>query len=61
MKQYIFTVTINEGSDEFWEELNKEHKDGIKEITEDIQSMLEVNGYVDSIVKLKQYTLTEKD
>lgn len=60
MKTYQFIITILEASDEFWEQLNTQHKDGIKEIAQDIQQALNEMGYIHNNVELKEYTNEEE-
>lgn len=50
MKQYIFEVVINEGSDEFWENLSNT---GCDELTSQLKDMLSEYGFDDSNTKIK--------
>ena len=56
MKQYTLTVTITEGSDEFWEEISNERKSGCDEVTEAVRDALSAAGWSDADVELSAFT-----
>jgi len=57
MKQYTFEITVTEGNDEFWEELEKENSTGCEAVTDIIKSCLDANnsGLVNVDIKLKKF------
>ena len=55
MKTYVFEIKIQEGSDEFWEEIEASRKTGCDEVTEVVQEMLDGTGFQDAKVTLKQF------
>jgi len=46
-KKYTLTVYIEEGNDEFWEELNKENKTGCDTIVNEVKRGLAQIGYTE--------------
>ena len=58
MKEYKLIVTIKEGSDEFWDQLNETQETGCDVILEQIKTALDDNG-LDCTVKLISFTDTE--
>ena len=54
MKKYVFQVTISEGYDEFWEELEKKNKTGCDELLIEIIRAVDASGF-DFEVKLVEY------
>lgn len=55
MKRYVFEIIIEEGNDDFWEELNANNKSGCDEVTEMLQEMLDSTGFVEARLTLKQF------
>ena len=55
MKKYVVEVTIYEGCDEFWEELQNEGKSGCDEIVDEIKNSIPLT-YYNPEVKLKSFT-----
>lgn len=55
MKRYKFEVVVDEGSDEFWEELEQGNKTGCDEVKEALEDMLLNQGW-DVQIKLVQYS-----
>lgn len=55
MKQFVFEVTINEGSDEFWEEMRTAPDMGIVEVKRGIEMALTDAGWVDAVITLKKF------
>ena len=60
MKTFVFEVVIKEGSDEYWEELEKNKDKGIKRVTKDLEYMLEASGFIHTEVKLKKFEFEEE-
>jgi len=58
MKTYEFKLTIHEGNDEFWEEL--ENKSGCDEVKELLLSMLAEFGFYDDNSSLTLTKFTEE-
>lgn len=54
MKRYIFEVVIDEGNDEFWEELTENQVTGCDEVSDMLKTGLESYG-INAFVKLKEY------
>ena len=44
-KRYVFELIIEEGNDEFWEEINAKNSTGVNEITECIETALHNGGW----------------
>ena len=44
-KSYTFEITIIEGNDEFWEEINEKGITGCDEVKESIETCLQTQGY----------------
>jgi hypothetical protein len=63
MRKFSFLVTIFEGNDEFWEELDKENSTGIDEIKDAIEDALDTVGFsVDNenvTLELKEFHWTK--
>lgn len=58
MKIYTLLVTIKEGSDEFWEDLEKEGKSGCDEILQAVRNALSDHGFQEgygTTVKLEKF------
>ena len=55
MRQYIIEVIVNEGSDEFFDELNQTNKTGCDDIVELVDNALSSYG-LDGNTKLVKYT-----
>ena len=55
MKRYQLLIDIEEGSDEFWEELERNGTTGCDEITDEIKEALRNHG-LDYQVKLISFT-----
>ena len=55
MKSYIFEVVIEEGNDEFWEELIKKNINGVVEVRQIILHALDEFGLINRKVVLKEY------
>ena len=55
MKTYIIQVEIEEGCDEYWEQILKDGKSGCDDILSDIKSILYDAGYHDAVVKLVSF------
>ena len=55
MKQYTFEVTINEQSDEWWEEITEGGKSGCDKVLELVKEELE-GAHMDVEVRLTNYT-----
>ena len=56
MKKFIFEVIIDEGNDEFWEELENTNKSGCDEITEVVKNSQENSGLMHTRVKLIEFS-----
>ena len=54
MKRYVWTITLPEGSDEFWEGLNRDGQTGVDELTNELREHLP-QGWFDAEVKLVEY------
>ena len=59
MKKYTFEIVIEEGNDEFWEELVNDNKTGCDEILTDLNQILNQTGY-NNTVKLLKYENSEE-
>jgi len=56
MKRYKFEIIIDEGNDEFWEEVEQNPGKGIEDLLVMIRDCLEGTGLGDSEVRLVEYT-----
>ena len=56
MKKYTIQVVIEEGNDEFWEDLEARNVTGCDEIMEAMREMLNSYGYVDATIKMHGFT-----
>lgn len=56
MKKYTFEIRIEEGSDEFWEELDGAGSTGCDELLDMILDLLFPTGLQTAEVKLTSYT-----
>lgn len=54
MKKYVFEVVIEEGNDEFWEDLDFRGLSGCDEVTDMHKVCLEGFG-IDATIQLKEY------
>ena len=54
MKRYIFELTVNEGSDEFFEEITADGKSGCDEVLNEVKFQLESCGF-NIEIKLKGF------
>jgi hypothetical protein len=55
MKTFKIEVVINEGSDEYWEELRKDGKTGCDEVTQAVREAVDGAFPVDAEVRLIDY------
>jgi len=55
MKKYTFIVTLHEGHDEFWEELERYNKTGCEEVKQIIINALSDSGVYDYDVSLTRF------
>lgn len=58
MKTYTLTITVDEGSDEFWDEINSSGRTGCDEILETVKSVLTSSG-LEVQVKLTKFVDNE--
>ena len=56
MKRFVFQIIVEEGNDEFWEEVEQNPKQGIVDLHTMITECLEGTGLGDSEVRLIEYT-----
>jgi RNase P/RNase MRP subunit POP5 len=56
MKKYVFQITIEEGSNEFWEQIEREESTGCEDVRAMLLECLGSTGLDDAEVKLVQYT-----
>lgn len=60
MKKYTFQVVIEEGSDEFWDEINNKGITGCDQVLELVEDALDANGLFngknDSNIKLVAFS-----
>lgn len=56
MKRYVFQITIEEGNDEFWEEVEQNHGKGIEDLYTMIKECLASTGLDESEIRLIEYT-----
>ena len=54
MKQYTFEVTVNEQSDEWWEEITADGKSGCDEVLEFVKQEL-IGAHMDVDIRLTDY------
>lgn len=45
MKKYTFEITVQEGNDEFWEQIAEAGKSGCDEVREEIKDLIESGGF----------------
>ena len=58
MKQYKFEITITEGNDEFWEEINRKNETGCDDVKDMVDIALSQHGLYDGDnceIKLKKF------
>ena len=55
MKVYKIEIIINEGSDEWWEEITEDGKTGCDEVLQFVRNELAETGLVDIEVKLTSF------
>jgi len=58
MKQYTFEIIIDEGEDEFWDEINKKGITGCDEVKECLVSALAETGFTENYgtkIKIKEF------
>ena len=56
MKKYILEVVVEEGHDEFWEEINSSCKSGCDDIRDAIKELLDGGGFYDASIKIVEFT-----
>jgi hypothetical protein len=54
MKKYTITVVVNEGSDEFWEELEEANKTGCDEVVQMVKDALN-DHFIEAEVSLTRF------
>jgi hypothetical protein len=56
MKRYVFQIIIEEGNDEFWEEVEQDPGNGIRDLHTMITECLGGTGLADAEIRLIEYT-----
>lgn len=56
MKRFVFQIIIEEGNDEFWEEVNANPGKGVEDLHIMLRECLSHAGMDDSDIRLVEYT-----
>lgn len=61
MKRYTFRIVIEEGSDEFWEQIEQAEASGCEEVKELLEEGLFAVGFGDCRLTLERFDNTDAD